>query len=204
MGSASGNPSATPPAEHSTASEVNPSVRACSPSAIRGGRADAVPNPDAVEGNPLVADESDQPGQGDPADMLDLLRVDQAGDGFVTGDDGRHRDHRDHERPGQVLDATESVGISASGGLGAQRERDPQRHRGQRISEVVDGVGGQRNRPRHHHDHNLDERGQPENQQADLDRTDPCRSGFQGVVDAVGGVVGVRREDLLDHRRHTS
>ncbi len=29
-----------------------------------------------------------------------------------------------------------------------------------------------------------------ENQQADLDRTDPCRSGFQGVVDAVGGVVG--------------
>lgn len=48
-----------------------------------------MPNPDAVEGNPLVADESDQPGQGDPADMLDLLRVDQAGDGFVTGDDGR-------------------------------------------------------------------------------------------------------------------
>ena len=33
MGSASGKPSATPPAPKSTASEVNPSVRACSPSA---------------------------------------------------------------------------------------------------------------------------------------------------------------------------
>ena len=35
MGSASGKPSATPPAPNSTASEVNPSVRACRPSAIR-------------------------------------------------------------------------------------------------------------------------------------------------------------------------
>ncbi len=72
----------TPPAEHSTASEVNPSVRACSPSAI-GRRADAA-QPWMREGNPLVADESDQPGQGDPADMPDLLRVDQAGDGLQS------------------------------------------------------------------------------------------------------------------------
>ena len=35
MGSASGKPTATPPAPKSTASEVNPSVRACKPSAMR-------------------------------------------------------------------------------------------------------------------------------------------------------------------------
>ena len=78
--------------------------------------------------------------------------VDEAADRFDAGDDGGQGDHRDHEQSGEVFGAAESVGVAAGGGLGAQRERDPQRDRGQRVGEVVDGVGQQRDGPGDHHD----------------------------------------------------
>ena len=62
----------------------------------------------------------------------------------------------------------------------------------------MDGIGSQCHRPGDEHDHDLGDCGQPEDQQADLDRTDPGSAGFQGIVDTVGDIVGVRREDLLD------
>jgi hypothetical protein len=44
----------------------------------QGGRADSAADADAVEGDQFVADEPDESGEGDPADVLDGHRVDQA------------------------------------------------------------------------------------------------------------------------------
>ena len=120
--------------------------------------------------------------------------VDQAADRFDPGDDGRQGDHRDHEQSREVFGTTESVGVAPGGGLGAERERDPQRNRGQRVGEVVDGVGQQRDRPRDQHDHQLGNRGGTECEQTDLHRPDTGGTGFQGTVDAVGGVMAMRGE----------
>lgn len=62
----------------------------------------------------------------------------------------------------------------------------------------MDGVGGQRRGPGDEYDDNLDDRGHPENQQADLDGTDSGRAGFQRIVDRVRRIAGMRREDLVD------
>ena len=126
--------------------------------------------------------------------------VDQAAHRLDRGDRRRQGDHRDHEQPGQVFGAAESVGVAAGGGLGAQGERDPQRDRGQRVGEVVDGVGQQRDRAGDHHDHQLRDRGGAQRQQADLHRPDTGGAGFQRAVDAVGGVVAVRGEHLPQRR----
>ncbi len=101
----------------------------------------ATPDADAVNGDEFVADEPDQTGCGDPADMLYRDWVDQTPDRFDPGDDGRQGDHRDHEQSRDVFGATVTVGVAPGGGLGAECERDPQRNRGQRVREVVDGVG---------------------------------------------------------------
>ena len=52
----------------------------------QGGRADLAADADAVDGDEFVADESDQPGGGDPAEVLDRDGVDQAADRFDPGD----------------------------------------------------------------------------------------------------------------------
>src|SRR3954467_6585815 len=94
IGSASGKPSATPPAPASTASEVKPSVRACKPSATRaaepicrptrtgGAGADVPAHADAVDGDQFVAEEADEPRQRDPAQLLNRGGVEQAADGL--------------------------------------------------------------------------------------------------------------------------
>ena len=121
----------------------------------------------------------------------------------TAGDDGGEGDHRDHEQPGEVFGAAVSVGVAAGGGLGAQREGDPQRYRCQGVGEVVDGVGQQGHRPGDHDDYQLGDRGRRQRHQADLDRPDPGGAGFQRPVDAVGGVVAVRGEHLLDRPSQT-
>ena len=110
------------------------------------GRTDSAADPDPVQRHQLVADEADEACGGDPAHVLDLHRVDQPHHGLVSGDDGRKGDHRDDEEPGQILGAAEAVGVAPGCGARAQRERDPQRHRCQRIGEVVNGVRRQGNR----------------------------------------------------------
>ena len=51
-----------------------------------------------------------------------------------------------------------------------------------------------------HHDHQLREGGGAERKEADLHRADTGRTGLQRAVDAVGGVVAVRGEDLTERR----
>ena len=63
------------------------------------GRADPAADADAVERDEFVADEADEAGGGDPADVLDRRRVDQPADRLVAGDDRGQRDHRDTNSP---------------------------------------------------------------------------------------------------------
>ena len=165
------------------------------------GRTDSAADPDPVERHQLVADEAHEAGGGDPAHMLDLRRMKKPRHGFVSRDDGRQGDHRDHEEPGQVLGAAEAVGVAPRRGPGAERERDPQWHGRQRIGEVVNGVRRQRNRPGDHHDDGLHECGDAKRHQTDLDRANADRDGLQCAVDAVGGVVTVRNERVRHYPR---
>ena len=147
IGSAAGQPRATPAAPTTTASEVSPSVRACSPSATSA--AEPIRRPTRIRysatsslpAKPMTPAAATQP------EVLDRRGVDQPVDGLPAGDDRGQRDHRDDEQPGQVLGPPVPVGVAAGRGPPGQRERDPQRHRGQRVGEVVDGVGQQRHRP---------------------------------------------------------
>src|SRR6188472_2187399 len=85
IGSASGKPADTPIAPATTASEVMPSVRACSPSATNA--ADPVP----VAGHDLVAGEADQPGRDHHADARHRSGVEQPPDRLVAGDERGQR-----------------------------------------------------------------------------------------------------------------
>ena len=163
-----------------------------------GGGADAASDPDAVHGDKFIADEADESGSRDPTDVVDRHRVDQAAYRFHAGDDRRQRDHCNHEEPRDVLGSTEPVGVAAGSGPGAQCERHPQRDRRERVGKVVDGIGEQCHRSRDDHDHHLGDRGRHQHQKADLHRADTGGTGFQGTVDAVGGIVAVRKEQLAD------
>ena len=157
IGSANGNPSATPPArqQHRQRGEaVGAGVQTVGNQC---GRTDSAADADPVQRHQLVADEADEACGGDPAHVLDLHRVNQPHHGLVPGDDRRKGDHRDDEEPGQIFGAAEAVGVAPRRRACAEHERDPQRHRRQRIGEVVNGVRRQRNRPGEHHDDGLRE-----------------------------------------------
>ena len=126
IGSAIGQPSAAPPAPSSTASEVKPSVRACSPSATSAAEPISPADPDPVAGHPLVAEEADHAGGGDPAERLHVLGVDQPLDRLVAGERGRGGDGQHDDDPGQVLGPAVAVGEAAGRPpAGPARRRSP-------------------------------------------------------------------------------
>ena len=175
-GSASGNP-----AQHAEGAEddgqrgeaVGAGVQAVGDE--RGG-ADASADADAVERDELVAGEPDQACGDEDADVGDGLGVEQAADRLVSGDEGRQRDHRDDEDSGQVFGSSVAVGVAAGCCATAEGEGDPQRERGQRVGEVVDGVGEQRDRAGEQDNDGLRRRAvTQQGDQADLDCADTRR-----------------------------
>jgi hypothetical protein len=116
-----------------------------------------LPFTDAVEGDELVADEADDACDRDPAEVVDGLRRDEATDCLGGGDDRRQRDHQDDEDPGKVFGSPVAVRVPACGSPAGESERDEQRDGGQRVTEVVDGVGEQRNRSRRNDDRDLND-----------------------------------------------
>jgi hypothetical protein len=76
-----------------------------------------------------------------------ILWVNQTLDRLVQRDARRDED-REHDRePGQLLAPKRT-----------QKEGDPQRHRRQRIAEVMNQIGKERDRAGEHEDHDLHER----------------------------------------------
>ena len=120
-GSAQSQPSATPPAPSSTASEVSPSARHERDGDERR-RADLAAGPDAIAGgqllpvNPISAA---RPRQSDPPG------VQQAADRLVRRQRGRRGDDEHDRDSGQVLGAPVSVGVPAGGRPPSDDERDP-------------------------------------------------------------------------------
>ena len=82
-----------------------------------------------------MPDEADNPGRGEHPQVGQVLRVDEALDRHVERDAGGDEDRENDGEPGESLSAN-----------AAQKERDPERDRGQGIAEVVDEVGQQRDR----------------------------------------------------------
>ena len=111
------------------------------------------------------------------------------------GDQGGCGDHQDDEQPGEVLHPPEAVGEPAARRAARQREGDPQRNRGQRVGQVVHGVGEQRHRPRHGDDA-LQEGGAAEDDEADPDRAHAVGAGLEGGVGGLGRVVAVRPDHV--------
>jgi hypothetical protein len=93
--------------------------------------------------------------------MGQMLRVDEAQDRFVEGDEGGDEDREHDGEPGRLFAAH-----------AAQEERDPKRDRGQGVAEVVDQVGQEGDRTGEREDCELDPGGDREHGEADRNRLD--------------------------------
>src|SRR5438270_13612962 len=93
--------------------------------------------------------------------MRERVRMDEPQDRLIQRNAGRNEDRQHNREPSQLLAAHASQG-----------EGDPERHRRQRVTEVVDQVGKQRDRMREHKNEQLPDRSEPEDEQAERDRLD--------------------------------
>ena len=106
---------------------------------------------------------SDRASRSERPKMVWRLRVDQPQDRLDTRDAGADEDRRDDEQPGSAL-----------GTFGPEQECDPQWDCGQRIAEVVDQVGQQRDRSREYKDGGLDASREREHRERDEYRPNAC------------------------------
>ena len=93
--------------------------------------------------------------------MVERLRVDQAADRLHERDAGAEEDRRDDEVAGRLLASR-----------AAEEERDPERHGGERVAEVVDQVGEERDAVARDEDDDLRKRRDEEHDEGDRDRAD--------------------------------
>ena len=108
--------------------------------------------------------------------------MEEALDRLVQRDASRDED-REHNGETSELLAAEA----------AEEEGDAERDGGERIAEVVDEVGEQRNRVREHEDRELGQSGEAEDREAECDRFDTlARSDYRTVDKAVGVAMGMR------------
>jgi len=108
-------------------------------------RPDLLADADAEDRHSLVPEKPDDGSRDDPANVLNRLRVQQAIERLPASDPRREGNHRDDEHAGQILGPAKAVGVPSGGGSTPQGEGDPEWDCGQRIREVVDRVGQQRN-----------------------------------------------------------
>jgi hypothetical protein len=159
-------------------------------------RPDPPAGTDPVDGDDLVAEEPDHSRGDHPAQVIQWTRIDQPIDGLPGRDDGRQRDHEDDEEPGEIFGTAQPERVAPGGGTPAQSERDPQRDGGQRVGQVVHGVGEQGHGTADRHDHRLPGRRDQQDQQTELERTDALSAGLECVIDRIGRIMAVRDEDL--------
>lgn len=112
-------------------------------------------------GGDLVPDEPNRAGGCKYPQMREVLGVQEALDGLIQGDTGGDEDHQDDCETGQLL-APET----------AKEEGDAEWYGGERVAEVVNQIGEQRNRVRDEEDRDLRNRGETENRKAECNRLD--------------------------------
>ena len=113
----------------------------------------------ADEGGDPVAGEAERACERERREMVDGLRVDEAGDRLVAGDAGADEDRGDDGEPGEALAAR-----------AAQGEGDAERDRGGGVTGVVDEVGEQRDGPGRDEDRSLRGGGEAQDEQCEPDR----------------------------------
>ena len=99
----------------------------------------------------LVSEEANRARCGEHAQVVERLRVYEALDRLVERNTRGEEDRQDDEEAGQFLAP-----------IGAKPKRDAKWHGGERIAEVMDHVGQERDRPRGDEDRRLDGGGQTE------------------------------------------
>lgn len=191
-GSASGQPSATPAAPATTAQGGQPVGARVQPVGDQRRRADLAPDPDPVLRDELVAEEADHAGRGHPPQVLHRRGIEQAAHRLHPGHDRRGGNHDHDEQAGEVLSSPVPVRVAAVRWPTPEPERHPQRDGGAGVGDVVHGVSEQRDRPRERHHGALQDGGDQQGDEADLQRPDAAVAGLQRGVDEVGGVVAVR------------
>ncbi len=100
------------------------------------------------------------------------------------------------KRPARSSTRPRPVGEPARRGPARERERDPQRHRGQSVGEVVHRVGEQGDGPGDHDHRTLQHCGEAQHEQADLHRPGALGARLERGVGRLRGVVAVRSDDV--------
>lgn len=119
-----------------------------------------------------IARVSNRSGEREDREVARRLRVDLSADGLISSDAGADEDRRDDCQPSPPLSDSR-----------AQRERDPQRKRGQRITEVVDQVGEQRDAAARQEHRQLKDRRHSEYRERERDSTNPISRALYAVID---------------------
>ena len=120
----------------------------------------------------LVPEESDCARRRKHPKVSEVLRVEEALDGFVQGNAGGDEDRED-DREARELLAPEA----------AEEERDSERHGRERVAEVVDQVSEKRDRVRSEEDRELSDRGEAENRKAQRNCLDAFARANDRAVD---------------------
>jgi len=152
---------------------------------LQRGRPDAAPDADAVPGHHLVADRADDGGHHHDAEVGDPLGVEEAVDRLVPGEDRRARDEEQDHDAGHVLRLAVPIGEARRRGATPEPEGQPQRHRGQRVGRVVQGVAQEGHRAAGHHDQGLDARGEEQDDEGEGDGPDAVAASLQRLVERV-------------------
>ena len=126
---------------------TKPSVRACAPSAIIAGLSSRRPTRVRIRAAISLPMKPTTPAAANGQKWPRCCGSDQPLDRLPKRNAGTEEDRCDDEVAGALL-----------GHEGAHQEGDPQRHRRQRVSEVVDQVGKQRDAAREHEHSALQER----------------------------------------------
>ncbi len=130
------------------------------------------------------------------AQVRHRLRVEQAGDGLITGKQAGQGDHHDDGETGKILRTPVAIGVAPGRRAAGQSEGDEKRDGGQGVGDVVEGVPQQRDRPGEDGDDGLDDGRHPQPDKADYEGAAARAVRLQGVVDLVGRVVRVTTEKL--------
>ena len=136
----------------------------------------------------LVTQKADRPGRGEPAEVRELVGVDEPFDRLVECDAGTHEYGEDDEVAGDLF---------AAGA--AQEERDAERYGRQGVARVVDEVGEQRDAAASGEDDRLECCGEPEHAEADGNRLHSRVTADDRAVDEPVAVPMVMRHAISLH-----
>src|SRR5215217_2368659 len=114
-------------------------------------------HPDAKHSDCLVAYEADQRSRLYHPQEPHGLGAYEPLHGLVSGNHRAEEDDEDYDHPGQVLYSPVPEREAPADTQTGERERNPERYGGSRISEVVDGVGEQGDTAREQHHDELQE-----------------------------------------------